>query len=133
MMDFITVPLVVGIIVLGIYKLFELFACRRERIMLIEKGSFTPAVDSGCKRYGLPRSFSALKCGCLMLGLGLGLILGYVICVSTIPDFLVGEHGYSYFRKLPSLVFGACIVLMGGLGLMGAFIIELRIGKRQPM
>ena len=36
-MDFITVPLVVGIITLGIYKLFELFACRRERITLIEK------------------------------------------------------------------------------------------------
>ena len=36
-MDFITIPLVVGIITLGIYKLFELFACRRERITLIEK------------------------------------------------------------------------------------------------
>ena len=36
-MDFITAPLIVGIITLGIYKLFELFACRRERITLIEK------------------------------------------------------------------------------------------------
>ena len=36
-MNFITAPLIVGIITLGIYKLFELFACRRERITLIEK------------------------------------------------------------------------------------------------
>ena len=28
MMDFITIPLVVGTITLGIYKLFELFVCK---------------------------------------------------------------------------------------------------------
>lgn len=37
MMDFILVPLVVGIITLGIYKLFELFVCKKERIIMIEK------------------------------------------------------------------------------------------------
>ena len=31
------VPLIMGIITLGIYKLFELFACRRERMAIIEK------------------------------------------------------------------------------------------------
>ena len=36
-MDFIMVPLIMGIITLGIYKLFELFACRRERMAIIEK------------------------------------------------------------------------------------------------
>lgn len=35
-MDFITAPLIVGIITLGIYKLFELFACRRERTRLLK-------------------------------------------------------------------------------------------------
>ena len=29
-MDFIMVPLIMGIITLGIYKLFELFVCRRD-------------------------------------------------------------------------------------------------------
>ena len=37
MMDFITIPLVVGTITLGIYKLFELFVCKKERIAMIEK------------------------------------------------------------------------------------------------
>ena len=36
MMDFITIPLVVGTITLGIYKLFELFVCKKERIAMIE-------------------------------------------------------------------------------------------------
>ncbi len=31
------VPLIMGIITLGIYKLFELFSCRRERMAIIEK------------------------------------------------------------------------------------------------
>ena len=33
MMDFIAIPTVIGIITLGIYKLFELFACRKERLL----------------------------------------------------------------------------------------------------
>ena len=33
MMDFIMVPAVMTIITLGVYKLFELFVCKKERIM----------------------------------------------------------------------------------------------------
>ena len=32
MFNFIIPPLVVGIITLGIYKLFELFVCKKERL-----------------------------------------------------------------------------------------------------
>ena len=37
MLDFIMVPLVCGIFVLGFYKLFELFVCKKERLLIIEK------------------------------------------------------------------------------------------------
>ena len=37
MMDFITIPLVVGMITLGIYKLFDLFVRKKERLAIIEK------------------------------------------------------------------------------------------------
>ena len=37
MMDFIMVPAIMAIITVGIYKLFELFVCKKERLMLIEK------------------------------------------------------------------------------------------------
>ena len=36
-MSYITGWIVVGIITLGIYKLFELFVCKKERIAMIEK------------------------------------------------------------------------------------------------
>ena len=37
MMDFIMFPTIMAIIALGIYKLFELFVCKKERLLLIEK------------------------------------------------------------------------------------------------
>ena len=33
MMDFIMVPAIMAIITVGIYKLFELFVCKKERFM----------------------------------------------------------------------------------------------------
>ena len=44
MMDFIMAPAICGIFVLGFYKLFELFVCRKERLSIIEKmgDKFTP-------------------------------------------------------------------------------------------
>ena len=37
MMDFITAPLVVGFICLGIYALFELFVRRKERLLIMRR------------------------------------------------------------------------------------------------
>ena len=67
MMDFITAPLVVGFICLGIYALFELFVRRKERLLIIEKISERMDIADLGKRlslpsYSLPRfSFSSLK------------------------------------------------------------------------
>ena len=63
MMDFIMVPAVMTIITLGVYKLFELFVCKKERIMLIEKmdeRGLLPQMDTP-KLRGSSFSFSALK------------------------------------------------------------------------
>ena len=62
MMDFIMVPTIMAIITLGIYKLFELFVCKKERLMLIEKmgDKYVPDVACMPKLYG-NFSFSAFK------------------------------------------------------------------------
>ena len=73
MFNFIIPPLVVGIITLGIYKLFELFVCKKERLLIIEKmgEKFTPNMlehkINFSSRGNL--SFSSLKWGCLLMGL----------------------------------------------------------------
>lgn len=92
-MDFIMVPLIMGIITLGIYKLFELFACRRERMAIIEKlGDKISAADWKGK-FSLPiynhYSFSTLKGGCLMLGIGLGLLIGFLFVHLPYPIILL--------------------------------------------
>ncbi len=134
-MDFITAPLVVGFITLGIYKLFELFVCKRERLTIIEKlGEKIGNVDLSGKftlpGYGKPNfSFSALKAGCLMLGVGLGLLIGFLISYGMLPDYGVKNNWRA--ESVAAIVYGACLLLFGGMGLITAFIIELKIGKKE--
>lgn len=132
MMDFIMVPAVMTIITLGVYKLFELFVCKKERIMLIEKmdeRGLLPQMDTP-KLRGSSFSFSALKIGCLLAGMGLGLLLGYLICYATIPNYFTADRDWMY-RETVSLIYGACVLGVGGIGLIVAFITELKLNKKE--
>ena len=98
-MSYITGWIVVGIITLGIYKLFELFVGKKERLTMIEKlgDKLDPSMLGNRLSLPLPVgtpfmssspiSFSALKFGWLLLGMGLGLLTGYIICATTVPDY----------------------------------------------
>lgn len=128
-MDFIMVPVVLAICTVGVYKLFELFVCKKERIMLIEKMIDQPTFPK------LPTtpllgnfSFSALKVGCLLVGMGLGLLIGYLICVTTIPGYFAEEAWRQ--RETSSLIYGACVLVFGGIGLIIAFVTELKLNKK---
>ncbi|WP_455671917.1 DUF6249 domain-containing protein [Phocaeicola sp.] len=133
MMDFIMVPTIMAIITLGVYKLFELFVCKKERLTIIEKmgDRFSPdMLEHKINFSSLGNfSFSALKIGCLLMGMGLGLLIGYLICVTTV----VGYWDYSVeswkYNGTVSLVYGASVLFFGGLGLIAAFIVELKYKK----
>lgn len=129
--NFLVPILVVGTITLGIYKLFELFVCRRERMMLLERMLASDLKELPRFSYGwrVRFSFSALKWGCLLMGIGLGVLLGYVICWNTIPDF-PGDDLYYPSGSIVAVIFGASVLLMGGLGLLVAFLVELKLGKK---
>ncbi len=128
MLDFIMVPLVCGIFVLGFYKLFELFICKKERLLIIEKmgEKFTPDMLEHKLNFSSigNMSFSALKFGCLFMGFGLGLLAAFAIHYNF-EDFL--------FKKweIQTTVYGASVLLFGGLGLLIAFLIELNINKNK--
>ena len=128
MMDFIMVPTIIGIIVLGFYKLFELFVCKKERLLMIEKLGDKLSPDMLKDKVSLPSvgnlSFSALKFGCLFVGLGLGLLVALFIHYGMV-DFI--DKAWN----VKSVVYGSCVLLFGGLGLLIAFLIELNINKKK--
>ena len=125
MMDFIMVPAIFLIISAGIYGLFELFVRKQERLKIIEKISdkFDGSVFEGkfnLPDYGYKISFSALKIGCMFIGIGLGLLIGFFIV---------------YFMRIgsnqeKSIIYGSSVLLFGGIGLIVAFLIELRLSKK---
>ena len=129
MMDFIIIPAVVGIITLGIYKLFELFVRKKERLIIIDKigDKLTPDILNGKIDFStnIPKfSFSALKFGCLFMGFGIGLLVAFAVHYNF-ADFV--QNAY-YLR---SAVYGSCVLLFGGLGLLIAFIVELKVSKKK--
>ncbi len=135
MMDFIMVPIVVGICIAGVYGLFELFVRRKERLALIEK--LSDKIDSKVIEGKLPMpgynfmkgfSFSALKAGCLLAGIGLGLLIAFIV-VACSYNYLMGED---YIRQeLVGSVYGASVLLFGGIGLIIAFVIELKMANKK--
>ena len=129
------IPAIFGIVTLGFYKLFELFVCKKERLLIIEKmgEKFTPEMLGN--KINLSSvgnvSFSALKFGCLFVGLGLGLLVAYLICRTTIDDYVVRNADWNWeVRQTISVIYGACVLLFGGVGLLASFLVELKISKK---
>lgn len=136
MMDFISVPVVVGIVFYGVYKLFELFVCKNERLKIIDKLGDKFSANDISGKMTLPSykrsdfSFSTLKGGCLMLGIGLGLLVGFFICAMSSRSYLSGNADWGA-QQIFGIVYGACVLLFGGLGLLVAFIIEMKLSKKE--
>jgi len=135
MMDFISIPLVVGIITLGIFRLFDLFVRKKERLAIIEKigEKFDPSMIENKFSFPMTNSgngaFGTLKIACLLLGIGLGLLIGYTICLDTIAGYSNMELRNSA-NEISSVVYGASVLLFGGLGLLVAFVIEMKYLKK---
>ena len=135
MMDFITAPLVVGFICIGIYGLFELFVRRKERLAIIEKIGDKLDVSALAGKFCLPSyntprfTFSSLKAGCLLTGMGLGLLTGFFLQIMVITNHSMDIERYDV-NQLIGAAYGASVLLFGGLGLIIAFIIEMKTGKK---
>ena len=129
MLEFIVYPLIVGIVALSIYKLFELPICRRERLNIIEKPDpgmlidYLKNVPMGMSVGRVPavegsRGFSsgALRVGCLLLGLGVGLLVGYWISTNC-------SNGAYYHNDV---IYGGLVLCFCRLGLFAACAVGRR-------
>jgi hypothetical protein len=136
-MDFITAPLITGIIFYFTYMVFELFVRRKERITLLEKMEQNlmppdPSILKNQFRSLLPsfpkKSFGGLRTGCLLLGLGLGLFVGLLICVNLRNLYLDQHHGER--ETFYSVAYGSSVLFFGGLGLIISYLIESKSVKK---
>lgn len=137
-MDFIVPPLVTGIVFYFTYMVFELFARRKERMTLIEKmgQSLAPMDPSILKTQFsslLPtfskKSFTALRIGCLLVGLGLGLLVGLLLCLYLRNS---GIENHSWEREMfYTVAYGASVLLFGGLGLVISYVIESKSSSKE--
>ncbi len=125
--DFVAV-LICAIIAFGIYKLFELFVRRKERMAIIERmmdnGGGSPLNGSlnVDLRMNSSNLFTSLRFGLLLLGVGLGLFIVGLLHLNYIPE-LNGDERWIYKEAFAFLYFASPITF-GGVGLLVAYMVE---------
>lgn len=134
-MNYITGAVIVAIISAFIYGVFELLTHRKERLSMIEKmGSdinpelLKPQFSIKCSESG-SRSYGALKIGGLLSGMGLGLLIAF--CILAFSGDCISGDWIGNARGAREMLYGASVLLFGGLGLLVAFFIEIRMRKNE--
>ena len=112
---------VVWIVFYYTYKLIGLYARRKERLLMIEKMNAVGDVGIDDKEL-FAHSFTALRVGCLLIGVEIGLLIGVII------QTMLVSAGYDMNqwadRKLFEISLTACVLLFGGLGLLVSYPLE---------
>ena len=118
---------VTAIVFVTIYKIFDLFVRRSERMAIIDKIS-PDSTNIDLSRLCMPMSapdsrYNALKIGSLILGLGLGLFIYAMIVLYENSCHMEIDW------RLSTTLCSSLVLLGGGLGLLMAFIIENSMRK----
>jgi hypothetical protein len=122
--------LIIGFLVLGTYKMTELFVRRKERLAIIEKLTSIANFESAgpirlpnilCEK----QDFGSwpLRISSLLIGIGIGCLVAFFI--------LVYYNEYNLDWNLRNILIFASISLFGGLGLFIVFVIELNQKNKQ--
>ena len=104
----VTAIMITGIVFATIYGLFFLFIRRRERLTLIEKGMDASIFYQKDKN----TSYISLRYGMLFIGVGVGILLGNILAVTT--------------NLYEEVAYFSMIFLGGGIALVANYLIEQR-------
>jgi hypothetical protein len=136
--------LVVGFLVLGVYKLFELFVKKGERLALIEKLPAVLAANEAGSMINLPEiSFIKtdygswpLRLSLLFIGVGLGCLLAFVFQYSMFDFSSYDMNDWQERREVEHIrfvLYFSLIAIFGGLSLFIAYLIERQQSKKQAV
>lgn len=127
-------PIIIfAIVTWGVYRLFELYARRKERMTIIEKmepenwgKGLNPDLDFFPKRQN--RNM-ALTLGLLLIGIGLGMLVGYIVYLFSIEyilhlQSLTSDSYQIRLNEFKSIIIGSSTLLFGGAALLAAYLIE---------
>ena len=126
-MEWIMIPMNFAIVFGGIYKVIELFVHKRERLMLISKITELRNFDfKGINLYSSGNKYTALRIGWLLLGVGCGILLGFVINMwATYGDYSFHtEEIFVYRQEVAGIVYAASVCICGGIGLLMSYRAE---------
>ncbi len=125
--SFLAPTFIIGILCYFFYKLFALYARRKERILFIEKmkdfNLSSPCIFPQLPEYSSGNNkFVPLHIALTLSGMGFGLILG----------FLLSSYGLDPLSPLSSnkdreIIYTASMLFFGGLGLLISFILEYKV------
>ena len=125
MFNFLVPPLTTFAVFYSIYCIFDLFVRRKERMEIIERMGDKLDPELLKPSFGFKGkinfSFSSLKLGALLTGIGLGIFVGSILCA----------FGNLQSETLTQSIIGGSVLLFGGLGLIVAFVIELKISNKK--
>lgn len=129
---------IVGFICYFIYLIFELFARRVERKMLIEKLDPKDLPDFAKTGYSTfisaplsneqSKSYRMLRLGMIFAGLGFGLLVTGLLTIFYIKE--MQEEYYNYHRVLDTFVSSGCVVLSTAIFVLVGFVIEYRLRRK---
>ena len=60
-----------------------------------------------------------------MLGLGLGLLVGFILTLMFFQSYIVSDEWSGKIQNSISVIYGSCLLLGGGLGLIVAYLVEM--------
>ena len=76
-------------------------------------------------------SFNALKTGCLLMGIGLGVMVGFVL--NVVLETNSSNWNLLNVYQLQSAAYGASVLFFGGTGLIIAFIVEMMMKRKKKI
>ena len=130
--------IVVPTIFYFVYKVLESLIRRKERLMLVEKLDLStlhtlPSLQSSANVLDfMPnKRFSNLRTGLLFAGIGLGLMIAWILAIFIYAETESFVKDSYRFREMISVIYLASPAFFGGIGLLISYLIEQKTRKQE--